>query len=106
MNNALFNLVKRKCYQTTDDNTNDNIQRLSDIMLDAEVKIKNLIGVNEKETIDFSKPSLERDLFLNYCFYAWNDKIEFFKDNYLSDILDCRAKREVSSNKTNELSTK
>lgn len=96
----LLDLVKRKCYQVTDNDSDENILRLKDIILDAEIKVKNMIGIDDnfyklhKKTL-FTEPGEERDLLLNYCFYAWNDKTEYFKHNYLDDILSLRSKYEI-----------
>lgn len=101
VDHELLQLVKRKCYQTSDKDTDENIKRLKDIILDAQIKVKNLIGIpdsamkNDNYLSFFCIPGEERDLFLNYCFYAWNDKTEYFKNNYLDDILVIRAKYEV-----------
>lgn len=95
IDDELLQLVKRKCYQISETDNEDNIRRLADIILDAQTKIKSLIGIPEKNSINFQDPGGERELFLNYCFYAWNDKTEYFKNNYLDDILCLRAKYEV-----------
>ncbi len=84
--NALIDMVKSKCYIT--DNSQLTIQRLNNIIDDAQIKINELVGVEE---IDLSKPCKARELFLNYCFYVWNDKsIKEFEENYISDILKLR----------------
>jgi len=94
----LISLVKSKCYQVSDDDSEENISRLEIIMEDAEIKVKSMLGITDKN-FDFAKPGKERDLFLNYCFYAWNDKTEFFKNNYLDDIMSIRAEYEVKYRK-------
>lgn len=91
---TLLKLVKSKCYQITDDDTEANIIRLQKIIEDAEIKIKSMVGITD-DNFDFTKPGKERDLFLNYCFYAWNDKTEYFKNNYSDDIMSVRAEYEV-----------
>lgn len=87
----LLNLVKSKCYITdsTDKNANDIINlKISNLISDAKIKIAEMIGL--QHDFDFSKAGLARDLFLNYCYYAWNDVANEFKNNYLKDIMSAR----------------
>lgn len=87
----LLEAVKDKCYITTDDLK--TLQRLTRIVEDSTIKIARLIGV--ADDFDFSAAGEERELLLNYCWYAWNDCENEFKDNYLDDILAIRQKYEV-----------
>lgn len=91
---AVLNIVKNKCYIT--DNTEETTSKVTQIIEDAIITIQNQIGINEE--FDFSKPSEERSLFLNYCYYVWNDSTEEFYKNYLNDILKIRHKYEVKQN--------
>ena len=95
---ALLDKVKKKCY-ITDDSMETNA-RLEDIIDDAVLNLSHQLGVSDD--FDFSVPSQERALFLNYCFYAWNDGADEFKANYLADILAVRHKNEVTQNEETE----
>lgn len=92
---VLIKLVKNKCYITdTSDLTNN---RIKTIMEDALIKVSEMIGISGE--YDFSKPGKERELYLNYCFYMWNDKsITDFEDNYISDICKARSFYEINAN--------
>ena len=94
----LIDKVKKKCYIT--DISDDMIDRLKDIVDDAIIKISKKLGI--VGDFDFSKPSQERDLFLNYCFYAWNDSSDEFDQNYLNDIMQIRNYYEVKQNAETE----
>ena len=93
MNETLINEVKRKCYIT---DTNElTLSRLNDIIKDSLTKVKRMIGVSTD--FDFTEEGNEEELelFKNYCWYAWNDSINEFKDNYLDDINSIHHKHEV-----------
>ena len=92
MNVELESKVKRKCYITDDDELITN--KVKDMIEDAIPKVRRLIGITD-EDYDFTEPGEERELFLNYCYYVWNDATESFKTNYLDDILSIRSKYEV-----------
>lgn len=92
--NTVLNVVKNKCYIT--DNSEETTNKVKQMIEDAIITIQNQIGINEE--FDFSNPSEERTLFLNYCYYDWNDSSEEFYKNYLNDILKIRHKYEVKQN--------
>lgn len=95
---TLIDKVKKKCYIT--DISKEITDRLTDIIDDGIIKISDKIGI--VGDFDFSKPSKERDLLLNYCFYAWNDSANEFDINYLNDIMQIRQKYEVLQNADTE----
>lgn len=91
----LIDKVKRRCYIT---DTNElTINRLSDIIINSLPKVRRLIGVNANFDFELEGNGEELDLFLNYCWYAWNDASNEFKDNYLDDINSLHHKHEVES---------
>ena len=92
MNDELIQKVKRKCYVTTDDK--DVIARLTDMIEDSIPKVRRMLGIDDKN-YNFTEAGEERELFLNYCYYVWNDSTDSFKKNYLDDIMVIRAKYEV-----------
>ena len=90
---TLIEIVKRKCYIT---DTNElTIARLKDIIASALPKVKRMIGV--AADFDFEEEGNEEEmaLFLNYCWYDWNDSINEFNDSYLNDINSLHHKHEV-----------
>lgn len=89
----LITKVKRRCY-ITDTNAITN-NRLNDIITNSLPKVKRLIGVNTNFSFEAEGNEEELELFLNYCWYAWNDSSNEFKDNYLDDINSIRHKYEV-----------
>ena len=93
MNETLTNEVKRKCYIT--DTSELTLSRLNDIIKDSLTKVKRMIGVSTD--FDFTEEGNEEELelFKNYCWYAWNDAINEFKDNYVDDINSLHRKHEV-----------
>ena len=93
MSETLLERVKRKCY-ITDTNELTNL-RLTDIVNNANTKIKRLIGVSDDFNFEEVGNEEELDLFLNYCWYDWNDSSNEFTTNYLNDINSIRHKFEV-----------
>lgn len=93
MNITLLERVKRKCYIT--DTNEVTISRLNDIITNGLTKIKRLIGVSNDFDFEAKGNEEELDLFLNYCWYDWNDASNEFKTNYLGDINSIRQKHEV-----------
>lgn len=87
----LIDKVKKKCYIT--DESEEVTARLTDIVEEAVIDLTHQLGIGTD--FDFTIPSQERSLLLNYCFYAWNDGLDEFKTNYLNDILQVRHKNEV-----------
>ena len=93
LSETLIEKIKRKCYITdTNKTTND---RLKDLITDSLTKIKRLIGVSADFDFELEGNEEELELFKNYCWYAWNDSSNEFKDNYLDDINSIRHKHEV-----------
>lgn len=96
---VLISKVRNKCYIT--DTSAETESRVVDMVEDAIIEMSYLLGIRGE--FDFSIPSKERSLLLNYCFYVWNDSADEFKPNYLSDILTIRHANEVNqSEKTQE----
>lgn len=88
MNETLVQKAKLKCYIEKEQD-GELLDRLTMLLEDAQIEVAHLIGV--EEDFDFSKPSLARELFLNFVWYAWNDAKDEFEHNYLSDIMKCSA---------------
>lgn len=94
MTDTLLSKVKRKCYIT---DTNElTTQRLTDIITSSLTKVKRMIGVNAEFDFEMVGNEEELELFLNYCWYVWNDSTNEFKDNYLDDINSLHHKHEVT----------
>ena len=93
MNEELKRLIKQKCNITWEEEETE--QRIEEIIQDAIISVKQKIGVPAEERIDFFNPGQERNLFKNYCFYEWNNKVSEFDKNYEHEILQLRQKYEV-----------
>lgn len=93
INETLITKVKRKCYITDTNETTTN--RLNDIITDSLTKVKRMIGVSADFDFEAEGNEEELELFKNYCWYAWNDSSNEFKDNYLDDINSLHHKHEV-----------
>ncbi len=85
--------VKAKCYCTDDDElTNKKINRT---ITSATKKIIHLLGVSDEFDFEEQGNEDEMDLFLNCCWYIWNDSGNEFNDNYIDDIYRLRDKHKV-----------
>ena len=93
LSKSLIDKVKLKCY-ITDTNITTNT-RLEDLITDSLTKVKRMIGVSANFDFELKGNEEELELFKNYCWYAWNDSSNEFKDNYLDDINSIRHKHEV-----------
>lgn len=82
------------------DNEITNIKLLN-IIKNSISKLNRIIG---KKILDYTAEGFEEELelLLNYCMYAWENKTELFKTNYLDDIMSIQQKYEVE-NYRNEL---
>lgn len=90
----LINQVASRCYVTSDDQLIKD--RLSLVVKNAIFSVSSLLGMEDDEKFDYSKPSMENELFLNYCMYRWNNRTQKeFESNYIGDIIAIRSKREV-----------
>lgn len=90
----LFKQVAERCYISSEDELIRD--RLTSIINNAIFNVKSLIGISADVQFDFSKSSMENELFLNYCMYRWNNKSQKeFEDNYMGDIIALRMKNEV-----------
>ena len=70
--------VKRKINVTWDDEETN--QAIDSMVEDAIITLNEKLGAN----IDYSKPGMERNLFKNYCLYAWNDWLDDFDKKYIT----------------------
>lgn len=75
--------------------------KLLNVIKNSIPKLNRIIG---KEIDDYTAEGFEEELelLLNYCMYAWENKTELFKTNYLDDIMSIQQKYEVE-NYRNEL---
>jgi len=96
--NILLNQVSLKCYVTSEDELIHN--RLLSIINNAVFNVSSILGISD-DKFDFSKSSMENELFLNYCMYRWNNRTQKeFEDNYMGDIIAIRSKYEVAYQKS------
>lgn len=97
---TLYQQVARKCYVTSEDQL--IVERLTSIIKNAEISVKKLLGIFDKK-FDFSLPGAENELFLNYCFYRWNNRSQKeFENNYIGDIIGIRTNNEIAYKKSLE----
>ena len=99
MSDKLFEQVKRKLNITWSDEDTD--KRVRDIIDDAIVTVSDKLGIGN--TYDYSVSGREHNIFLAYCFYAYNNAEDEFDKNYETDILQLRAKRDVDYHMRSEL---
>lgn len=90
---AAVDLVMRHLHITWSDEDTD--RRVIEIMHDAEAALNHKLGA----TIDYFQPGQERQLYKNYCLYAWNDCLEQFDEAYRAEILQIRHKYEVAAHR-------
>ncbi|MCD8208672.1 MAG: hypothetical protein LUD72_12095 [Bacteroidales bacterium] len=98
---TLLGLAKSKLNITwNDEGTN---ARLEAILAESVPAVSNMVGLgfdyenNEAvdgkgETFDYSQPSMERNVLMNFIAYEWNHKAELFRDAYCQDIQACRQR--------------
>ena len=90
MNNALLaQELKNKLTITWDDL--DIETKILSIIDDAKAVLDFKLGID----FDYSLPGIEHSLFLNYCMYAYNNCLNEFDNNYLSELLLIRNKHAV-----------
>ena len=97
--NQLVKIVKRKCKITWQDD--DDEQRIIEIVEDADVTMRHMLGMKGASADAFLKPGLSKTLFKEYCLYAWNNVADQFEDNYRKEIIAERHKNEVANAKSN-----
>lgn len=97
--NDLRTALKQKLKITWNQEKTDN--EITVLIQDAEIYMNHLLGAE----IDYSAPGMERQLFLNFCMYAWNDCQDEFEGAYIKDINRVRAVYEVKAyeNQTTEI---
>lgn len=86
--NNLLQDLKDKLNITWDEEETE--RRLKRILEDAESTLNFKLGAK----VDYSK-GMERNLFLNYCMYAYNNCTNEFDSNYFNEIMQLRQKYEV-----------
>lgn len=85
----LLDRVKEKLKVTWQDEVTD--RRITEMIEDAKITLNHKLGAE----IDYSAPGMERNLFLNYCLYAWNDCVNEFDNNYINEIYQIRNRYKV-----------
>lgn len=87
----LMNIVKEHLNITWEDAETDS--HVINIVNNAKITICNKLGL--ENDFNFSEPSQEQALFLNYILYFWNNATSDFDYNYRNEIMQLRRKREV-----------
>lgn len=90
----LVEMAKQKCKITWESETTEN--EIREISEEACLAIKRKVGLpaNTEDHV-FLKPGIFRTLWKEYCLYGWNDAIEEFDKDYLSEIIQARRECEV-----------
>lgn len=101
MNEKILTELKSRLDITWDNDITNT--KLLNVVKNSIPKTNRLIGTT---ITDYAKEGLEEELelLLNYCMYAWENKAELFKTNYLDDIMSLQQKYEVE-NYRSELET-
>lgn len=97
MEDKLFLEVKSHLQVTWSDEETDS--KIIRIIEDAKPILNHKLGA----IIDYSKSGMEHNLFLNYCFYQWNNCANEFDNNYINDIYQIRILNEVKSYEENQV---
>lgn len=84
--------IKRHLKITWSDSDTDN--EVKDIILDAEATLNQKLGAE----FDYFKPGQARQLYRDYCLYAWNDCLNEFDEAYMTEIYQLRRIAEVKAN--------
>lgn len=79
-----LNMVKRHLSVTWNDPDTDD--KIADMMLDAEAALNHLLGASA----DYFKPGIDRELYLAYLLYAWNNCLNEFDSAYRAEIIRAR----------------
>lgn len=106
MSDTLKELARRKLNITWDDEDTDS--RLENIITDAIPNVANMVGLKydyEKmeaidgcgRVFDFTLPSVERIVLLNFIAYEWNHQANLFRANYWEEIAACRQKHALEA---------
>ena len=90
---ALKDAVKRKCNVTWSEDVTE--ERFDEFISDAILTMRHKIGAAKDFSFETIGP--DRNLFLNYCLYEWNNNVHLFDSNYQNDILQARARHLVKS---------
>ena len=85
----LMNLLKTELFITYEEPEINT--RLYRIILNAIDAMNHKIGAK----IDYTVPSLEQALFINYCVYVYNGIENEFDNNYSHEIMQARIRHEV-----------
>lgn len=84
--------VKAKCNITWEDE--DTNARLDNIINSAIPRLLHRLGITDNN-FDFSVAGTENTIFINYCFYEWNNAANEFDENYSQLIDEVRQKNDV-----------
>lgn len=107
----LLELAEAKLNITwNDEGTQSRIEAILDEAIPA---VSNMIGLGydytsmtaideNGEEFDYSEPSLERNVLMNYVAYEWNHQSGIFRESYWQEIAACRQKHMEASETTEE----
>lgn len=84
--------VLRKCHITWDDERTNAL--VSDIMARADAELRDRLGIDDPG-FDFTT-GRENNLYVNWCYYAFNDSEDAFEQNFFGDIMQVRRVWELA----------
>lgn len=73
---------------------NDEDMSLTGIIARGQNYLNNLTGT----TLDFEAEGQPKSLLLDYCRYAYNSALEYFEENFASEILRLQLQEAVKEN--------
>lgn len=90
-------IAKKECKITwSGEGTEETVK---DMVVDASEAMIHRLGIKDKGPEIFLQPGASRKLFKKHCLYDWNNMLEDFEKNYLSEILAERHRYEVKNAK-------
>ena len=92
MREELREQVLRKCHVTWDDERTNAL--ISDIMARADAELRDRLGIDDPD-FDFTR-GRENNLYVNWCYYAFNDAEDAFETNFFSDLMQVRRVWELT----------
>lgn len=104
-NDALIKLAKMKLNITWDDEGTN--ARVAAILAESIPTVSNMVGLaydysakdaldENGDVFDYSAPSMEQNVLLNYIAYEWNHCVDTFWQNYWQMIAACRQRHELA----------
>lgn len=85
--------VLRKCHITWSDKWTDSL--IDEIMFRADAELRDRLGIDDPD-FDFTS-GRENSLYVNWCYYAYNDAEDMFESNFFGDLMQVRRSWEIKA---------